>query len=370
MPRNLSAWIDLSIHLLIMLVLIGVLSYYNIYIAAIAGLVWLALASFARERCADRSRRFERYCRNVVRNINEMLNYAVDELPQAIMIVNEDGRIQWCNDRMGVYFGTKPEQDTDVKDLLPGIIVAPIWGQEGEYVFANSDKYYHVYYHPVQMAPRQEPLMTLYIQDVTSHEQLKTTYQQSRTVLVYIQIDRYEKLRLLSNYCDNRQHVEGYEHWDSLISNFGQLLKDILNLFDAHSRLEGETQYRFQHFYNDIRPYNHEKAEEALNEYKAEIWLIADLTFELTRLCNLILDNIREIVPDFCIEAGVLKIEEAKDKNNCDTIIEYEKTQKSDSPYPGLEAFLIERSNRRHVYDVSSDSNWLRQVLIKDLVLR
>ena len=74
MPRNLSAWIDLTIHLLIMLILIGVLSYYNLYIAAIAGLVWLALASFARERCADRSRRFERYCRNVVRNINEMLN--------------------------------------------------------------------------------------------------------------------------------------------------------------------------------------------------------------------------------------------------------------------------------------------------------
>ncbi len=194
MPRNLSAWIDLTIHLLIMLILIGVLSYYNLYIAAIAGLVWLALASFARERCADRSRRFERYCRNVVRNINEMLNYAVDELPQAIMIVNEDGRIQWCNDRMEAYFGKKPEQDTDVKDLLPGIIVAPIWGQEGEYVFANSDRYYHVYYHPVQMAPRQEPLMTLYIQDVTSHEQLKNTFQQSRTVLVYIQIDNYDEV--------------------------------------------------------------------------------------------------------------------------------------------------------------------------------
>ena len=50
MPRNLSAWIDLTIHLLIMLVLIGLLSYYNQYIATIAGVVWLALASFARER--------------------------------------------------------------------------------------------------------------------------------------------------------------------------------------------------------------------------------------------------------------------------------------------------------------------------------
>ncbi|MBQ1920704.1 MAG: DHH family phosphoesterase, partial [Selenomonas sp.] len=110
MPRNLSAWIDLTIHLVIMLVLIGVLSYYNFYIAAIAAVVWLALASFARERCTDRARRFERYCRNVVRNINEMLNYAVDELPQAIVIVNEDGRIQWCNDRITAYLPEKPEQ--------------------------------------------------------------------------------------------------------------------------------------------------------------------------------------------------------------------------------------------------------------------
>jgi c-di-AMP phosphodiesterase-like protein len=194
MPRNLSAWIDLTIHLVIMLVLIGVLSYYNFYIAAIAAVVWLALASFARERCTDRARRFERYCRNVVRNINEMLNYAVDELPQAIVIVNEDGRIQWCNDRITAYLPEKPEQDTDIKDVWPGVIVAPVWGQEGEYVFAHEDKYYHVYYHPVKMAPRQEPLMTLYIQDVTSHEQLKNTYQQSRTVLVYIQIDNYDEV--------------------------------------------------------------------------------------------------------------------------------------------------------------------------------
>lgn len=185
-----------------------------------------------------------------------------------------------------------------------------------------------------------------------------------------IQCGRYEKLRLLSNYCDNRQQIDGYEKWNSLIFNLGQLLKDILNLFDAHSRLEGGTQFRFQHFYNDIRPYNYEKSEEALKEYKAEIMLIADLIFELTRLCNLILYDIRKIEPGFCIEAGVLKVEDATDKNNCDTTIEYEDAQKSDTPYPGLENFLTERSTRRHVYDDDTDPNWLRQLLIKDFVLR
>ncbi|WP_337611786.1 PAS domain-containing protein, partial [Mitsuokella jalaludinii] len=114
MPRNLSAWIDLSIHLFVILMLIGILSCYNYFIAAIAFVIWLCLAFFVKERCHDRSRRFERYCRNVVRNLNEMMNYAIEDLPQGILIVNQEGRIQWCNERMAEYAGKKPEQDTDV----------------------------------------------------------------------------------------------------------------------------------------------------------------------------------------------------------------------------------------------------------------
>ncbi|TYZ27014.1 diguanylate cyclase [Selenomonas caprae] len=194
MPRNLSAWIDLTIHLIIMLVLVMVLSCYNEYIAAIAGVVWLALASFARERCADRAKRFERYCRNVVENISEMVNYAVEELPQAVIIITEDGRIQWTNSRLAGYVGSEPELDTDIADIWPGIIIGPVWGQEGEYVFAHEDKYYQVRYRPVKMAPHQQQLMALYVQDVTMHETLRLTYKESRTVLLYIQIDNYDEV--------------------------------------------------------------------------------------------------------------------------------------------------------------------------------
>lgn len=194
MPRNLSAWMDLTIHLLIMLVLIAVLSCYNSYIAAIAGVVWLVLASFARERCADRSRRFERYCRNVVENINAMVNYAVEGLPQAILIVTENGRIQWANEQLKNYLGKVPDLDTDIKDIWPGIIIDPIWGQEGEYIFAHEDRYYQVRYRPVKIAPHQPQMMSLYVQDVTAHEQLRTAYKLSRTVLVYIQIDNYDEV--------------------------------------------------------------------------------------------------------------------------------------------------------------------------------
>ena len=88
MPRNLSAWIDLTLHLFVMLLLIVVLSSYNPFLAATAFVLWLCLAGFARERCRDRSVRFERYCKRVIANVNELMNYAMDRLPQAVFVVD------------------------------------------------------------------------------------------------------------------------------------------------------------------------------------------------------------------------------------------------------------------------------------------
>ena len=194
MPRNLSAWMDLTIHLVVMLVLVGVLAYYNSYMGAIAAVVWVALASFARERCRDRSRRFERYCRDVISNVSEMMNYAVERLPQAILIVSEDHRLQWCNERMKEYIGRIPEQDTDIRDFWPGVILKAVWGTEGEYVFTHEEKYFHVKHRPIKLAPHQPELMALFVQDVSGVEHLRNEYLMSRTVLIYIQIDNYDEV--------------------------------------------------------------------------------------------------------------------------------------------------------------------------------
>ena len=97
MPRNLSAWIDLTIHLIVMLALALVTFCYNSYVGTAALLLWAVLVAFAWERCRDRERRFERYCMGIIRNVNNVMNYAVDSLPQAILLVNKDGPLEWCN---------------------------------------------------------------------------------------------------------------------------------------------------------------------------------------------------------------------------------------------------------------------------------
>ena len=194
MPRNLSAWMDLTVHLVVMLALISVLYFYNEYVACGAAVLWLCLASFARERCADRSRRFDIYFKNVLRNLGLMLNYAVEGLPQTIIIINEEGRVQWANSRVQELTGAPVEQDTDMSDVWPGLIVGPVWGTEGEYVFMHEDRYFQVFHKPIKSPMGQQPLMALYVQDVSGFEHLRNEYMRSRTVLCFIQIDNYDEV--------------------------------------------------------------------------------------------------------------------------------------------------------------------------------
>ena len=194
MPRNLSAWSDLCIHLVVIGVLVLVLMSYNLYVGAISLVIWISMVFFARERCRDRQERFERYCRDVVSNINQISNYAIENLPQAVLIVDSDGRLQWANEALESYLGQKPEQGMPIKSFWPGVILEPIWGMEGEYVFAQGEKYYRAEYRPVVTESADSSLMVFYVSDITDFEHLRRDHLLSRVVLAYIQVDNYDEV--------------------------------------------------------------------------------------------------------------------------------------------------------------------------------
>lgn len=194
MPRNLSAWIDICVCLGVVLLLVVILAAYNPYLGSMCFLLWVCLLYFGRERCLDRSLKVGQYFRNVIRNVNEVKNYAVEKLPQAVLVVDSDGRLQWFNNELENLVGIKPAQGLDIKDFWPGIILTPIWGTEGEYVFTHENHSYKVYYRPVSTNDDVKGLMALYVIDDTDYEQLKKNYSTSRPVLCYIQIDNYDEV--------------------------------------------------------------------------------------------------------------------------------------------------------------------------------
>ena len=195
MPQNLSAWIDLTIHLIVMLALALVTFCYNSYVGAAALLVWALLTAFAWERCRDRERRFERYCMGVIRNVNHVMNYAVDALPQSILLVNKDGHLEWCNDQLGAALGgTKPEQGTAVTDFWPKVDIEALWDEAGEHHFSHEGRSYRVHHRMVPTSPQMDPLLALYVEDETEFANLRQRFRASRTALLYIQLDNYDEI--------------------------------------------------------------------------------------------------------------------------------------------------------------------------------
>ena len=194
MPRNLSAWIDLTVHLVIMLVLIGLLYPYNRALAFAAFVLWLVLAFFAHERCVDRKKRFEDYCKNVVGSFNETVHYALKNLPQAILIVNEDGQLEWCNKRTRDYAEKNPENGMQISEFWPGLFNEKIFTTDGEYIFPSGDKFFKVRHTILKPKGDYQTLTALYVQEITSHEKLKIEYLNSRTVIIYAQIDNYDEI--------------------------------------------------------------------------------------------------------------------------------------------------------------------------------
>ena len=194
MPRNLSAWIDLTIHLIVMLALALVTFCYNSFVGAAAILLWAVLAAFAWERCRDRERRFERYCMGVIRNVNDVMNYAVDRLPQAILLVNQEGHLEWANHQLGDALGSQPEQGTSVADFWPHFNLESIWGTEGEHRFSHEGHSYRVYHRMISTSYQTEPLIALYVEDETEYAALEKRFYGSRTALLYIQVDNYDEI--------------------------------------------------------------------------------------------------------------------------------------------------------------------------------
>lgn len=168
-----------------------------------------------------------------------------------------------------------------------------------------------------------------------------------------ISCEQYERLEELAEFCKNRSLHKGYEEWNLLIENIGNVVGDIVNVFDLHLASWGEEKYTFERFYKKYSPNPNYHSD--LEAYREEVLLISDLMLELTRICNLLLAKVRERNPDFLSEVGVLYIRDVKDREDKDSRVEYELSEISAAPYPGLIEFLSARGKRRHYFSKTAD---------------
>lgn len=233
MPRNLNAWLDICFILFAALILTGILTYYNLLIGAGAGVVWLCLLFFARERCLCRSEEFEHYCHTVISNVNSAANYALEKLPQMILLVDQKGRLQWFNSELSKHIGMEPTYNIAMADFWPELDLEPLWGRNGKTVFVHDNIHYQVIHRPVSTKENPCGMLALYIQDTSALEILKEIHANSRTTLMYIQIDNFNDV--LQGLDDTAQN--------SLIFETNKAITDWMNHLEGFLRKVSEDLY-------------------------------------------------------------------------------------------------------------------------------
>lgn len=194
MLKKTSAWPDVCIMLAACGILAAALFSFNRYFGGGAVVLVLCLAFLVRERQLKRERDLEEYFRDVVSYIKPVMNYAVDRMPVAILMVNEEGRLLWSNAELSAKLSPSPHPEfgTPVKDFWPEMILKPIWGMTGEYIFRDKEISYRAEYRPVPLKDGSV-LMAFYVTDVTELEQMRAELAAAQTVLAYIQIDNYDE---------------------------------------------------------------------------------------------------------------------------------------------------------------------------------
>ena len=266
MPRILSAWPDAVINLAVMLVMVAVIFQYNKILGIMACLAWGLLCWFAHVRRKDREKRFKEYAENVIGNFNDMMYYAMTKLPEGIIIVDEEQRLQWCNSIMQDFAEVIPQQGMDVEEfwegLLPEEILTPE-PPEGEYrvkslrhrtledgTVEEFYRYFLVKYRHLQANPDYSRMIVLFAHEITLYEDLKVEYAQSRTALVYVQIDNYDEVTQGLNEAEKTSLMlsasEILEEWVQSLSGFmRRVSSDLFLVLLEHRALNTAIEQKF-----------------------------------------------------------------------------------------------------------------------------
>lgn len=187
MPQGPSFWFDTRIYLAVMAALLVIISYYNHYAAILGAILLYALYLYGRERYTVRQKEVNNYLKTVGRSVDNAASQAFDNLPLAIVIVDQRGIIYWRNELLSEWVAESVEPGESLVTIWPALPLEKMAGKDGQIKFETGQQHYEIVHRAVDHA-----LTVLYISDVTGLESYRAACCQIQTVLAYIQIDNYD----------------------------------------------------------------------------------------------------------------------------------------------------------------------------------
>ncbi|MBI1267341.1 MAG: hypothetical protein GC193_07920 [Cryomorphaceae bacterium] len=181
---------------------------------------------------------------------------------------------------------------------------------------------------------------------------------------------RLKEIEKVPTYVVSRFWPGRYQELETAILNLKNVLNDLIKVFYKHvendslsesENPEFETIVFTRKFYQ-IDEWNPERYDELLEEFNYHAELVVDLTLELTRATNFVIEKTRKyLTPKYREEQGKLLVTAGPfmDMSWQTFKVEYKKEEKEhELPYPGLKEFMTERAKRDLVYGEGFNDNY------------
>ena len=166
-------------------VLIGVLAYYNWIIAVVGFIAASGLFYLALQKNILQQQQTEEYIATLSYRLKKVGEEALLQMPIGIMLINDDYYIEWTNPFLASCFAEDTLAGRSLYDIAESLI--PLIKQEIEMdTVTLNERQFKVIHKP------EERL--LYFFDVTEQIEIEKMYEDERTVIATIYLDNYDDL--------------------------------------------------------------------------------------------------------------------------------------------------------------------------------
>lgn len=189
---------DTSLYLWIIAVSVLIIGVFDYRLGIAGALLLICLVVYNMRTSTRKKEELRQYIENLSDNVDIATKNAILNLPFPLVIVDEDGVINWYNTLFSNVFQGEYILDKKLTNYVNGVDFGRILknGTE-EFKYVNiKDRYYDVHCNLINLkeSSTERNIILMYLIEKTDYINIKSKYNDEKTVIGMLQIDNYDEV--------------------------------------------------------------------------------------------------------------------------------------------------------------------------------
>lgn len=178
--------------LIVIVILLAIIAMYNWIVSLLALIIFGGVYVLFRKNVLEGSREMNMFFNAISQSVDQASNYAVQNLPIGIAIIDEQSTLCWANS-VFLDWVKNINESQDLQSVMPNLHTNKFWGKSGYFFEHIGEKYFRAVYKFLQIDDEQEYLI-LYFENITETEKQKLACFEAVPVFCDIEIDNLEEV--------------------------------------------------------------------------------------------------------------------------------------------------------------------------------